>query len=134
MSDFLKVFTNARSLKAATKDLSIEELEASFAKLEAILDERRAAEAEKEEAEREHREKLEKYKEMLESDGIDPNELMAMLETAKTGTRKKREPLPAKYRYTDNGVEKTWTGQGRTPSVIKSAVDAGEKKLEDFLI
>ncbi|WP_234919388.1 H-NS family nucleoid-associated regulatory protein, partial [Aeromonas veronii] len=45
----------------------------------------------------------------------------------------KRAPRPAKYRYQDNGVEKTWTGQGRMPSAIASAVAAG-KSLEDFAI
>ncbi|NMU53058.1 H-NS family nucleoid-associated regulatory protein, partial [Vibrio parahaemolyticus] len=28
----------------------------------------------------------------------------------------------------------TWTGQGRTPSIIQSAIDSGDKKLEDFAI
>jgi len=45
----------------------------------------------------------------------------------------KRAPRPAKYRYLDNGVEKTWTGQGRMPSVIAKAVAEG-KSVEDFAI
>ncbi|WP_313685399.1 H-NS family nucleoid-associated regulatory protein, partial [Pantoea sp.] len=41
---------------------------------------------------------------------------------------------PAKYSYTDeNGEEKSWTGQGRTPAAIKKALDAG-KSLDSFLI
>jgi DNA-binding protein H-NS homolog len=40
--------------------------------------------------------------------------------------RKKREPRPAKYKYTDEtGQERTWTGQGRTPRVIQKALDKG---------
>ena len=46
MSDFVKVFLNARSLKAATKELSIEQLEDSYNKLKVILDERFAQQAE----------------------------------------------------------------------------------------
>ena len=39
---------------------------------------------------------------------------------------KKREPRPAKYKYTDEtGQERTWTGQGRTPRVIQKALDKG---------
>lgn len=45
----------------------------------------------------------------------------------------KRAPRPAKYRYLDNGVEKTWTGQGRMPSAIAKAVAEG-KSVEDFAI
>lgn len=46
----------------------------------------------------------------------------------------KRAPRPAKYKYVDeDGQEKNWTGQGRTPAVIKAAIDNG-KSLDDFLI
>ena len=46
----------------------------------------------------------------------------------------KRAPRPAKYKYTDvDGSEKTWTGQGRTPVVIRDAIANG-KTLEDFAI
>ncbi len=42
---------------------------------------------------------------------------------------------PAKYSYVDeNGETKTWTGQGRTPAVIKKAMDEQGKSLDDFLI
>ena len=51
-------------------------------------------------------------------DGIDPNDLMAALEKQPAKAKTKRAPRPAKYRYTDeNGDEKTWTGQGRTPEL-----------------
>ncbi|HGK3933661.1 TPA: H-NS family nucleoid-associated regulatory protein, partial [Klebsiella pneumoniae] len=47
---------------------------------------------------------------------------------------KKRQPRPAKYRYTDHtGAEKTWTGQGRMPKPIAEAVAQG-KSLDSFLI
>jgi DNA-binding protein StpA len=49
-------------------------------------------------------------------------------------TAKKRKPREAKYRFIDqNGEEKTWTGQGRTPKPIASALADG-KSLDDFLI
>ncbi|GBP03565.1 DNA-binding protein H-NS [Eumeta japonica] len=47
---------------------------------------------------------------------------------------KKRAKRPAKYRYTDeNGQVREWTGQGRTPSVIKAAIENGQS-LDDFLL
>lgn len=33
-----------------------------------------------------------------------------------------------------HGETKTWTGQGRTPAVIKKAMDEQGKQLDDFLI
>ena len=68
---------------------------------------------------------------MLVADGIEPEELMAMLSKA---PKAKRAPRPAKYKFTDeNGEEKTWTGQGRTPAALKKLLDEG-KSLDDFLI
>lgn len=135
MSEFLKTFLNARSLKAATKELSLEQLEETQMKLESIIDERKSAEEARQEEERAKLEKLTKYREMLEQDGIDPNELFEMLEAAGGGqAKRKRAPLPPKYRYVEDGVEKTWTGQGRTPAVIQTAIDNEGKTKEDFLI
>ncbi len=55
--------------------------------------------------------------------------------TGKTARKSKRAQRPAKYEYIDeNGESKTWTGQGRTPAVIKQAIDNEGKSLNDFLI
>ena len=55
------------------------------------------------------------------------------VEKSKT-TKAKRAPRPAKYKYVDaTGNEKTWTGQGRTPSAIQEQLDAG-KSLEEFAL
>ncbi|MBP8773286.1 MAG: H-NS histone family protein, partial [Aeromonadaceae bacterium] len=34
----------------------------------------------------------------------------------------------------DNGEQRTWTGQGRQPVVIRRAIEEQGKTLEDFLI
>ena len=34
----------------------------------------------------------------------------------------------------ENGETKTWTGQGRTPAVIKKAIEDEGKSLDDFLL
>ena len=71
---------------------------------------------------------------MLKAAGIDPAELVGTVATESTKASKgKRAPRPAKYRYLDNGVEKTWTGQGRMPKAIAEQVALG-KDLNDFLI
>lgn len=134
MSDFVKTFLNARSLKAATKELSVAQLEESLTKLQRIIEARKAEEAALQAENDEKLKKLLKYKKMMEQDGLNLVDL-AQLEVAKDKPVKKRAPRPAKYRYTDdNGNQKTWTGQGRTPSVIKAAMKKSGKKLEDFLI
>ncbi len=134
MSSFSKTFLNARSLKAATRELTIEQLEASVGKLEKIIESRRAEEAKADADRQEKLARILEYKKMLEKDGIALEEL-AGLGGMTTRRGKKRSPRPAKYVYKDaNGNEKTWTGQGRTPAAIKKALGKGKKSLEDFLI
>ncbi|WP_455821335.1 H-NS family histone-like protein [Pseudomonas cerasi] len=133
MSETLKVLNNIRTLRAQSREVSLVELEEMLEKLEAVVNERRDSEAAIASEIKEKEEKLAKYRQMLLEDGIDLSELTAADNTAGK-TRAKRAPRPAKYSYTDeNGEQKSWTGQGRTPAVIKQALDAG-KKLEDFLI
>lgn len=132
MNEFLKVLLNIRSLRAACRDLTLEQLEEGLEKLSAIVDERQQDESAERQAREEHQKKIAEYAEMLKAAGIDPAELVNTVVPENTKVSK-RAPRPAKYRYLDNGVEKTWTGQGRMPSVIAKAVAEG-KSVEAFAI
>lgn len=133
MSDFIKTFTNARSLKAAVRDLTLEQLQEGFAKLTDIVEERRRTEAANQAKESARLQKIEEIRALLASEGVDIADFIsASNDTAKSVG--KREPRPAKYKYIDeNGNEKTWTGQGRTPLTIQKALDAGES-MDKFAI
>ncbi|MEC5319333.1 H-NS family nucleoid-associated regulatory protein [Brenneria populi subsp. brevivirga] len=133
MSEALKVLNNIRTLRAQAREIDLETLEEMLEKLTAIVEDRREEEAtiQKEQAERQA--KIEALRAKLLEDGIDPAELLGAVSTGKSA-KTKREPRPAKYKYIDeNGDEKTWTGQGRTPKTIKEALENG-KTLEDFEI
>lgn len=136
MSEALKILNNIRTLRAQARECTLETLEEMLEKLEVVVNERREEESAAAAAEIEERtRKLQQYREMLIADGIDPNELLNSMAAAKTGTKAKRAARPAKYSYVDeNGETKTWTGQGRTPAVIKKAMDEQGKQLDDFLI
>ncbi len=135
MSELTKTLLNIRSLRAFARDLSFEQLEEALEKLKQVVEERRAAAEEEKAALAEKEAKLNEYAQMITKDGIDVEDLISALAgKTKVKTHKKREPRPAKYKYIDtDGQERTWTGQGRTPSVIQSQLDAG-KTLNDFLI
>ncbi|WP_270829427.1 H-NS family histone-like protein [Aeromonas sp. QDB20] len=135
MNDFLKTLLNIRSLRAALRELSFEQLVEVKEKLDEVFAEREQQETKLREESAERLQKLAEFTAMLKDAGIDPSELVGTATTAKAeGTVKsKRAPRPAKYRYTEDGQEKTWTGQGRMPKAIAEAVAAG-KALDDFLI
>lgn len=134
MSESLKILNNIRTLRAQARETSLETLEEMLEKLEVVVNERREEFSLEKAAEEERVQKLQKYREMLEEAGIDPTDLLEASAVNKTG-RAKRAARPAKYSYVDeNGETKTWTGQGRTPAVIKVAIEEQGKSLDDFLI
>ncbi|KAA9001814.1 DNA-binding transcriptional regulator H-NS [Affinibrenneria salicis] len=135
MSEALKILNNIRTLRAQARECSLETLEEMLEKLEVVVNERREEESLVQAEVEERTRKLQQYREMLIADGIDPNELLQALGSTKSAGKSKRAARPAKYQYTDeNGEVKTWTGQGRTPAVIKKAIEEQGKALEDFLL
>ncbi|MBY7666041.1 H-NS family nucleoid-associated regulatory protein [Vibrio anguillarum] len=139
MSELTKTLLNIRSLRAFSRELTLEQLEEALDKLTIVVQERREAEEEERSARAEQEAKLAAIAEQIAKDGIDVSALISALsgETknkVKVKVQGKRAPRPAKYKYLDaNGQEKTWTGQGRTPSAIQEQLDAG-KSLEEFEI
>ncbi len=131
MSEFLKVLLNIRSLRAALRELSLEQVKEAHEKIEVIYLER-LEQAEKEQAvNAERQQKLAEFQAMLAQAGIDPTELVGSAPAA--ATTAKRAPRPPKYRYVDNGQEHTWTGQGRTPKYLAQQLEQG-RQLDEFLI
>ncbi|KGD73139.1 transcriptional regulator [Tatumella morbirosei] len=135
MSDAIKSLNNIRTLRAQAREYTIETLEEMLEKFEVIVNERREEESQVAAQNSERLRKLEQYREMLIADGIDPNELLQAVATAKPAVKARRAARPAKYQYTDEAGEiRTWTGQGRTPAVIRKAIESDGKTLEDFAL
>ncbi|MCD2355644.1 MULTISPECIES: histone-like nucleoid-structuring protein H-NS [Pantoea] len=136
MSEALKVLNNIRTLRAQAREYSVETLEEMLEKLDVVVKERREEESHFQAENEERTRKLNQYREMLLADGIDPNELInSQAATPRTAAKAKRSVRPAKYAYTDEkGESRTWTGQGRTPAVIKIALEEQGKTLDDFLL
>ena len=134
MSSMLHKLNNIRSLRALSREFSIDVLEEMLEKLRIVTEEIRTQQQLAAQQQAEYQEKVNTWLELMRADGISPDELVADIQPPMAGG-KKRKPRPAKYRYTDHtGAEKTWTGQGRTPAVIKKAMDEQGKQLDDFLI
>lgn len=134
MSESLKALNNIRTLRAQAREIALESLEEMLEKLTVVVEERREEESLVRAEQEERTRKLEKVREMILEQGVDLNELLQTMDSG-TGTRAKRAARPAKYKYVDeNGETKTWTGQGRTPAVIKLAIEEQGKSLDDFLI
>ncbi|EJJ3920261.1 H-NS histone family protein [Salmonella enterica] len=133
MGETLKVLNNIRTLRAQAREIDLATLEEMLEKLTTIVEDRREEEASFIKQQEEKQAKLEAFRQKMLEDGIDPTELLSVASTS-IKTKSTRTPRPAKYKYVDeNGLEKQWTGQGRTPKAIAAALEAG-KTLEDFEI
>ncbi|HAU4886995.1 H-NS family histone-like protein [Aeromonas hydrophila] len=132
MNEFLKVILNVRSLRAALRELSLEQVKEAHEKIELIYLERLELAEKEQAAQAEYQRKLAEFQAMLAQAGIDPTELVGSAPAA-TAAKAKRAPRPPKYRYVENGVEKTWTGQGRTPKFLTLQLEQG-RQLDDSLI
>ena len=135
MSEFLKILFNIRSLRAALRELPFEQLEEAKLKFDEVFAERESAEAKSKEGSVERDRKLAEFSEMLKNAGIDPSELVGSVGVTKSEGKSKasRAPRPPKFKYVEDGQERTWTGQGRMPKAIAEAVASG-RAIEDFLI
>ncbi|WP_340642391.1 H-NS family nucleoid-associated regulatory protein [Photobacterium damselae] len=128
MSETISVLLNLRTLRAQSRELTLEQLQEGLEKLTHVVNERVQEEEQLRAENREKEEKLETYRQLLLADGIDPEELVASMSASKS-KKASRTARPAKYRYIDeDGQEKTWTGQGRTPKFL------ADKNLDDYLI
>ncbi|WP_243079667.1 H-NS family nucleoid-associated regulatory protein [Pantoea sp. MQR6] len=133
MSESLSSLKNIRTLRAHARNMSVDVLEEMLQKLDMVVAERRDELKASEAEEREKAEKLAMYRELLQEDGISVEELLSGMQSTSAG-KTKRAPRPAKYKYTDeHGEVRHWTGQGRTPSPIKTAIENGQL-LDDFLL
>ncbi|EEW1262385.1 H-NS histone family protein [Escherichia coli] len=129
-----KVLSNIRSLRAFAREVPFELLSDMAEKLNAVVEERRD-DAEREKAEREQREaRKRELLALITSEGFSVEELTSGGVVTETG-RKKRvvQQVAAKYQYDVDGKTHYWTGRGRKPKPIETALAEG-KSLEDFLI
>lgn len=132
MTDAIQALNNIRTLRAQARETDLATLEEMLEKLTAIVEDRRQEETILKQQNAERQDKIEAFRAQLLEDGIDPSELLGNVKSSRPAAV--RAVRPAKYKYIDeNGDEKTWTGQGRTPKAITAALEGG-KALEDFAI
>ena len=132
MNELFLILNNLRTLRKESRELTLEQLQEALSKFQQVVQEIEVEEKSKNKVNKEKQDKIDLYRQLLLDDGITPEELLNLVQAK--APKGKRKPLAAKYKYIDNtGAEKTWTGQGRTPSAIQDALNAGQS-LTDFLI
>ncbi|MEX4695526.1 H-NS histone family protein [Haemophilus influenzae] len=121
---------NIRTLRVLLREeITTQDLEDFKNKILLVLEEKKEEEKMIAEQQRQQQEKLEEVKQILEQKGLTTEDLSAFLNITEVKEKKERKKAEPKYKFLDqNGNEKLWTGQGRTPKELVG------KNLEDFLI
>lgn len=137
MNNLLKTLNNIRSLRVIAREVTLEQLELMLEKFTQVVEEKRQEQQALTQQQHARQEQINQLKASLEQHQISIDDLIKafghnQLSRSKVAVQK-RAPRPAKYKYVDNGEEKTWTGQGRTPKAIQIQLDRG-KSLSDFEI
>ncbi len=127
MSDVLNVLTRKTSLRKASRELSLAEMEKLAENLAELIEERKEAEVALLAEQKEKLAKLESLKKEILSSGIDLADLVESFEGA--APTKKKGSVKPKYEIKDaNGELHQWTGRGRTPKVFQEFFNQGGTK------
>jgi DNA-binding protein H-NS len=131
MSNFIDILSNKRRLKAQLKNLSLDEIAQIKGKFDEVYTELEAAEEENKREQEAKQKRIEEIRAKAEEMGISLQDLVGG-EVASTSTKRAKKP-PKFQIETSDGSIKTWTGQGRMPNALKSALEKGHS-LEEFRI
>ena len=131
---FIKKQSNRQSLREEILTLSQAQQAKVIQNLNMVILERHAEIEANDSARQERRLKIQRILAMIKNDNLDVESVVAeMLASATPASAKTLSP--ARYIYIDkNGQEKTWSGRGRTPDVIRQAIETYDLSLDAFLI
>ncbi|BBP46051.1 DNA-binding protein [Thiosulfatimonas sediminis] len=133
INEFAKIALHRKRLKAATKDLDINQLEKLANDITEIVAEREQEIADALAEKEAHQAKIDEMRNLLLEQGLTVDDLIDTQNhhSDKKATSRIVEP---KYRIVDeNGVEHLWTGRGRAPKPFQKQLDQGHAKAS-FLI
>ncbi len=126
--------SNIRMLRATLKksNADADEVEGIISKLTTIKSEIEEEVKAQEAAIQKKQEGIEQIKNIMNTYGITIEDLS---KTVGSETSRKVRSMSPKYRYVDlDGVERTWTGQGKLPNALKQLLASNGKSKEDYRI
>lgn len=136
MADFIATLCNSRLLRLALKNTELETIELACQKLNDIYKERKAEEEEKQQQQAQRLDALKNIKALMHENGLSLEDLDSLIkEDVLNQPKKQTRNVPPKYQFTDEtGKIYTWTGQGRTPSILTACMAREHKSIEEYLI
>ncbi len=132
--DFKELYS-IRNLRQALEGQSTKKIDELIARINEI----KAEHAEAEKRALEDREKklsgLKQIKSIITEFGLTQNDLEGIEASTASSGREGRRVMKPRYRFTgEDGVERTWSGQGKTPTALRLLMERDGTKKDDYLI
>ena len=127
MSEFINIVRHKNRLRAACKNLSIDQLQTIIEQLTEFIAKRREKEAAAQAELAKQAAKKQEIVNAILAAGLSLDDFMSFENSDKA--KSTRKPVPPQYRITDKqGKIHEWTGRGRTPKVFQAYFDRGGTK------
>jgi DNA-binding protein H-NS len=124
-----------RNLRQALEGQSVKKIDELIARINDVKQEH--VEAEKEAmAQREKKlSGIKQIKSIINQFGLTQNDLEGLEPAGAATGREGKRVMKPRYRFTDeNGLVHTWSGQGKTPTILRKIMERDGTKKEDYLI
>ncbi|MDP6968319.1 MAG: H-NS family nucleoid-associated regulatory protein [Gammaproteobacteria bacterium] len=123
MNEFIDIARNKNRLRAACKDLSVEQMQTMVDHLGGFIAKRKEEEAAAQAAMAEQAAKKQEILDAMRAAGLSLDDF------ADAEAKQARQPVAAQYRITDaHGDSHEWSGRGRTPRAFQAYFDQGGSK------
>ena len=127
MSEFINIVRHKNRLRAACKNLSIDQLQTIIEQLTEFIAKRREKEAAAQAELAKQAAKKQEIVNAILAAGLSLDDFMSFENSDKA--KSTRKPVPPQYRITDKqGKIHEWTGRGRTPKAFQAYFDQGGTK------
>jgi len=129
MTDFSEIARNKNRLRAACKDLSVEQLATMANNLSEFIENRAQEEAAlAEQSAKKDAEKQAIFAAIAEA-GLTPEDFFSGDASKASKAKKPRKPVAPQYRIIDaEGIKHEWSGRGRTPKSFEHYFNNGGSK------
>lgn len=127
----LRALKNSRNLLAALREASLDDIDYIIQRLLEIKEKLQKDRLEDEMRKAKRQEALTKAMNFLNENNISIDDLIR----TKDVTKHKRAKFKIRYKYTDiDGVQRTWTGQGKTPTPLRLLMERDGTTKENYKI
>ena len=124
------------SLREALAGKSVSNIDALITRINKIKQEHIEAEEKAKASKEEKLTGIKEVQKLVKKYGLTKNDISGIEPVSENGLRDgPKRVMQARYRYVDvNGVEHTWSGQGKTPVLLRTVMERDGTTKKDYLI